>query len=178
MSSGLKSFGKVLLIVFIVLYALIEIFVTACLLQFNDYRVTEFGNKSLLILKENIDEDYKKGDLLVITKDNGSDVTVGDRIFFYNASEHYLVNYAKVVEVKENKDDFVFKVDALYNVYRDYYVGKKVQRFKGMGTILGFLESKWGFLLLVVLPTLVAVIYEIYIIVLEIIDIKKEVDNE
>lgn len=178
MSSGIKNVGKILLIVFIIVYALIEIFVTACLLQFNDYRITEFGNKSLLILKENLDDDYKKGDLLVVTKDDGSEVVEGDKIFFYNASDHYLVNYATVVTVGENNNDYVFKVDALYNVYKDYYIGKKVQVFRGMGTILGFFESKWGFLLLVVLPTLVAVIYEIYIIILEIIDIKKEVDNE
>ena len=40
------------------------------------------------------------------------------------------------------------------------------------------LESKWGFLLLIVLPTMIAVIYEFYAIIVEIIEFKKEVDNE
>ena len=167
-----------MLTVFIALYAIMAIFVTACLLNFNEYRITEFGNKSLLILKSNLDTNYVKGDLLVVTKDNGDDVTEGDKIFFYNAAENYLINYATVVEVDENNNNHVFKVDALYNVYMDYYVGKNVKRYQGLGTLLGFLESKWGFLLMIVLPTLVAVIYEIYLIILEIIDIKREVDNE
>jgi hypothetical protein len=178
MNSGLKSFGKIMLTVFIIVYALIAVFATLCLLQFNDKRVTVFGNKSLLILKENLDEDYQKGDLLVVTKGNGSEVGAGDKIFFYNSGQNYMVNYSTVVNAYDVNGDYVFQVDAQYNVYMDYYIGKKVQSFKGMGTLLGFIESKWGFLLLVVLPTLVAVIYEIYVIVLEIIDIKKEVDNE
>ena len=178
MNIGLKSFGKIILTVFIILYALMEIFVTACLLQFNEYRVSVFGNKSLLLLKENLNDEYKKGDLLVVTKGDGSEVVEGDSIFFYNANQNYLVNYATVVGVTGTNGDYAFKVDAKFNVYKDYYIGKNVRIYRGMGTILGFLESKWGFLLLVVLPTLVAVIYEIYIIILEIIDIKREVDNE
>ena len=178
MNSGFKTFGKIMLTVFIIIYAIMEIFVTACLLQFNDYRVSEFGNNSLLILKNDLGEEYKKGDLLIVTKGDGSEVVEGDKIFFYNSGQNYLVNYSTVVNVSQINGEHVFAIDAKYNVYMDYYIGKKVQVFKGMGTILGFLESKWGFLLLVVLPTLVAVIYEVYIIILEIIDIKREVDNE
>ena len=60
----------------------------------------------------------------------------------------------------------------------DYYIGKNTKVYKRIGGIMRFLESKWGFLLLIVLPTMIAVIYEFYAIIVEIIEFKKEVDNE
>lgn len=178
MSSVVKSVGKILLIVFVVLYFIMEIFVTACLLNFNDYRVTEFGNKSLLLLDEDVTEAYTKGDLVVVTKNDGSDVLEGDGIFFYNPGENYTVNYATVTSIEEHANKtYTFKIGNSVSVYNDYYIGKDTKVFNNVGSVLRFLESKWGFLLLIVLPTLIAVIYEVYVIIIEIIEIKKEVDN-
>lgn len=178
MSSVVKSVGKILLMVFIVLYFLMEIFVTVCLLNFNDYRVTVFGKNSLLLLDEDVTETYTKGDLVVVTKDDGSDVIEGDGIFFYNPGENYTVNYAIVTGIEEhNNKTYTFKIGNSVNVYNDYYIGKDTKVYNNVGGVLRFLESKWGFLLLIVLPTLIAVIYEVYVIIIEIIEIKKEVDN-
>ena len=38
----------------------------------------------------------------------------------------------------------------------------------GVGTILGVLESKWGFLFIIVLPALLAFIYQISVVVSDI----------
>ena len=92
MSSVVKSFGKICLMVVGILYVILAIFVTICLLNFNDYRITVFGNKSLLLIKDDLGDNYKKNDLLVVTKDDGSSVREGDSIFFYNASVNYTVN--------------------------------------------------------------------------------------
>ena len=37
----------------------------------------------------------------------------------------------------------------------------------GVGTVLGILESKWGFLFLIVLPSLLAFIYQISVVIAE-----------
>ncbi len=179
MSNTLKSVGKILLIIFVVLYLIIELFLAICLLNYNDYRVTVFGNKSLLLLNEDLETKYKKNDLLIVTKKDGSEVSAGDSIFFYNPGENFTINYAEVTDVipHENKT-YTFKIGTTHNVYMDYYIGKDVKVYKRIGGIMRFLESKWGFLLLIVLPTMVAVIYEFYAIIIEIIEFKKEVDNE
>ena len=179
MSNTLKSIGKILLIIFIVIYLLVELFLAICLLNYNDYRITTFGNKSLLLLDEDLDKNYKKNDLVVVTKGDGSEVSIGNSIFFYNPGENFTVNYAEVTDiVPHSNKTYTFKIGNTHNVYMDYYIGKNTKVYKRIGGVMRFLESKWGFLLLIVLPTMIAVIYEFYAIIVEIIEFKKEVDNE
>lgn len=177
MKSILKSFFKILGIVFLVLYVCLAIFVTACLLCFNDQGVTEFGDTSLIIVDEDLSEEYKKGDLLIVSKGSlkGADVSVGDYVFFYNPSDSYTVNYAEVKEVYDTNGYYTFVVGNNYNIYYDYYVGRNATSLSGVGTILSVLESQFGFLALIILPTMVAIIFEIYAIIIEIIELKKEV---
>ena len=65
MKSTVKSILKVLLVVFLIIYLGVEVFVTVCLLNFNDQRITELGKKSLIIVDADLSKEYKKGDLLV-----------------------------------------------------------------------------------------------------------------
>ncbi|MBR6034199.1 MAG: hypothetical protein IKP28_05665 [Clostridia bacterium] len=44
----MKKIGSILLII----YAIIAIFVTICLLTFNQYKVSQFGDKTLIIIDE------------------------------------------------------------------------------------------------------------------------------
>lgn len=176
MNSVLKSIVKILLIVFAILYTGVAIFVTVCLLNFNDQRITEIGNTSVVIVDEEFSEDYKKGDLLFIKKDKevASKVEAGDYIFFYNPTESNVINYAEVNNVISSNDNLTFVLDNNYNVYYEYYVGTNPVRMSGFGTILSVLESQIGFLVLIILPTMVAVIFEIYAIIIEVIELKKE----
>ena len=85
MVSIMKKVGKILLSILLVLYAGVAIFLTACLLNYNDYKITEFGSKSLIIVNDDTLKDkYKKGSLLVVDKDNAKDIKSGDDIIFYN----------------------------------------------------------------------------------------------
>ncbi len=177
--SLIKSIGKILFIIFVVLYLMVEMFLAICLLNYNDHRVTVFGKTSFLLLTEDIEDVYKKNDLLIVTKDDGTKVSSGDSIFFYNPGENFTINYAQVTEVVPHSNgNYTFKIGTTHNVYMEYYIGKSVKRYKNLGGVMRVLESKWGFLLLIVLPTMVAVIYEMYAIVIEVIEFKKEVNNE
>ncbi len=179
MSNVLKGVGKILLTIFVVLYLLLEIFLAVCLLNYNDYRITVFGNKSILLLTENLDEKYKKNDLVIVTKGDGSEVKEGDYIFFYNPGQNYTVNYAEVTSITPHANKtYTYKIGTTHNVYTEYYIGKNTKVYKGIGGAIRLLESKWGFLLLIVLPTMIAVIYEFYAIIIEIIEFKKEVNDE
>lgn len=174
MKNTLKSILKVLLIVFLILYLGVEVLVTVCLLNFNENGITEFGDSSWVIVDEDFSEEYKKGDLLIVNKGNGENVEVGDYIFFYNPTENNVINYAEVFNVIDTNGYYTYVVGNDYNVYFDYYVGKDVKQFKGIGSILSLLESQMGFLILIILPTMVAIIFEIYAIIMEVIDLKKE----
>ena len=69
----------------VIVYVIIAIVVTLCLLNYNDYNVTEFGNNTLiLIADDSLEPEYVEGDLVIATKENLDKVEVGDKIFFYN----------------------------------------------------------------------------------------------
>lgn len=174
MKSTLKSILKILLIVFIVLYLGVEIFVTICLLNYNDQKVTVFGDKTLVIVGSDLSEEYKKNDLVVVTKGDGSEVKEEDFIFFYNPADEGTVNFAQVNKITEINGEYTYIIGKEYNVYTEYYIGKNTKVYEGIGGILRVLESRWGFLILIILPTMVAIIFEIYAIIIEIVELKKE----
>lgn len=176
MKSTLKSIFKILLTVFLVLYLGVEIIVTVCLLNFNDQRVTEIGNSSWIIASDDFSDKYKKGDLVIVTKGTGEEVSVGDYIFFYNPAENYVINYAEVTDIINTNGYYTYKVGNDYNVYYEYFIGKNANVYRGVGTILSVLESQMGFLILIILPTMVAIVFEIYAIIIEIIEMKKVED--
>lgn len=178
MKSVLKSIVRILLVIFAVLYTGVAIFVTVCLLNFNDQRITELGDTSIVIVDDEFSEEYKKGDLLFLNKDKekASKIAAGDYIFFYNPTENGVINYAEVNNVTtSNGGNYIFVLDDNYNVYYDYYIGTSPLNMKGFGKILSVLESQFGFLILIILPTMVAIIFEIYAIILEVAELKKEV---
>lgn len=174
MKNTLKSILKVFLIVFLVLYLGVEVIVTVCLLNFNENGVTEIGNSSWVIANDDFSDKYEKGDLLIVSKGTGEEVAVGDYIFFYNPTENDVINYAEVANIIDSNGYYTYVVGNEYHVYYDHYVGKDVTLFKNVGSILAVLESQMGFLILIILPTMVAIIFEIYAIILEVIELKKE----
>ena len=177
MKNTLKAIIKILLIVFAVLYAGVAIFVTVCLLNLNKQRITELGDTSIVIVNDEFSSEYEKGDLLFIKKDKteAAKIVAGDYIFFYNPGENNVINYAEVNNVIESNGNYTFVLNTNYNVYYDYYVWRNTSTLKGAGTVLEVLESQFGFLALIILPTLVAIIFEIYAIIIEVIELKREV---
>lgn len=161
---------KVIFNIVVVVYAVIAIFVTICLLSYNDYKISEFGDYSLIIIdNNNLESDYKKGDLVIT--DKSADITVGDKIFFYNTYERDLaVSVAQIVdEEKITEKEITYTLEGDRSISSQYVIGtcKDASKFENFGTILGILESKWGFLFLVVLPTLIAFLYEIFEVISE-----------
>ena len=65
-------------------YVLIAIIITVFLLNYNEYGVTELGNKTYINVTGNeLLPSYKKGDLLVVEKKSNDDIGENDYIFFY-----------------------------------------------------------------------------------------------
>ena len=169
----MKKILKILFGIFVTLYLVVAVFLTVCLLSFNDYKISVIGNKSLVILDDNtLEPEYKKGSLLVIEKNKNDDIKVNDEIFFYNTyKSQVVVNKSRVDKTQKITDnETTFTVNKKYEISSEYVIGKTdtTKAIENVGSVLGFLESKWGFLIVIVFPLSLLFVYEIYAVIKEI----------
>lgn len=157
--------------IIIILYAIIAILVTICLLSYNKFKTTQFGKTYLVIVDNNdLEPEYKKGELAFVT--NSSNIEVGDEIFYYNSyASSITISVAKVTnkEVLTGAQS-TYTMESGKVISADYVIGKTTNTttVSGVGTVLGVLESKWGYLFMIVLPALLAFLYEIYAIAVQV----------
>ena len=154
------SFVEVIIIIYVVL-------VTMFVLCKNKYGYPQFGDYSFanidLIAEKNV-KDTKKGDLLVVK--NSNDIHKGDLIYYYAVlNDNYIVRSAVVADVKEDDYSALYTVslsNTTINVASSRVLGKYSTVYNNLGSILSVLESRVGFLLLVLLPIMVVFIYQVY----------------
>lgn len=166
----MKKVGSILLSILVWIWFIIAVFVTICLLSYNDFKVTTFGKYSLIIMdSDEMEPEFKEGDLLIVKRNADNKINVGDEVFYYNTSKDSNVT---IFTDKVQSKEAVTKTETTYtlnnsSVSGDYVIGttSSTTAYHGLGTILGVLTSKWGFMFLVILPTLFAVIYEIMMII-------------
>ena len=153
----------------IIVYA---IFITTCILFRNKYGYTDFFDKyTFVTISENSQRflpSHDAGDLLII-KNQQFSIDKGDVIYYYaTINDEYVVRSGAVADVTGDE------VSALYvladedktSVSNTRVIGKKVSVHPGKGTILEVLESRVGFLFLVLLPILLVFVYQVYQLVI------------
>lgn len=152
----------------VIAYVIVAITVTLCLLNYNEYSVTEFGDKTLiLITDDSLEPDYIEGDLVIAEKGKLSKVEVGEKIFFYNDRD------IKLGEVKQvNKYEGIsttFILDGNHQVIEEDVIGSEenVKVYAKLGKALSVLQSKWGFLFLIIFPSVLAFLHEIFQVIVE-----------
>ena len=163
----MKNFLKVLSYVFFVPYLFVVVFLTVCLLNYNDYNITEIGDKSFIIIRDDeLEPKYKENDLVIVNRNKLDEVKRGDEIFFYdNYRNQVVVNVGKVIDVEKVTDtESTFVVEGNHSISSEFFIG-----------ILAILESRWGYLFIVVFPILLIFIYEIYAFIME---VKKPLEDE
>lgn len=166
--------------ILISIWIFVAVVTTVCLINYNEYKVTEFGNTTLLIIdSDELNPTYNKNDLVILTKESDGSYNKGDLIFFYknnkNASD--FISEAEIDEVISSTGaESSYNIDGINIPYKNI-IGKVngSKRMPFVGLILSIFESRWGFMFLVILPTLFALVYEIYAIVLE---VKKETSEK
>lgn len=175
----MKMVGKIIRNILLIIWFAIAVFTTACLLSYNDFKVSTFGKYSLVIIdNDEMEPEYLEGDLLLIKRNSDSKINIGDEVFYYNTSQDSDITiYTDKVQDKEtvNKSETTFILNDS-KVSGDYVIGNKqsVTAYHKLGLILGILTSKWGYMFLVIFPTLFATVYEIIMIV----DLTKRKDNK
>lgn len=171
----MKTIGNFLLDIVIGVWLVAAIFVTVCLLSYNKYNVSTFGNTSLLIIdSDEMEPQFMEGDLVIVKRNSDNKINVGDKVFYYNSAMNSNVFiYYDTVEEKEpvTRDETTFVING-EKVSGEYIIGKAdgAKVMHRAGTFLGIFTSRWGFMFLVIFPTLFAIIYEIMMI----IDAKRE----
>ena len=177
---------KVISNVIFVIYVVIAIFVTVCLLSYNEFKVTEFGDNSLVIITDDeLSPEYEKGDLVIVTKSKL--IPVGEKAFFYDTYNRKIeIKLGEIVEAQRvSSSEVTYELEGKHKISSEYVLGPSstTSKIPKVGTILSILESKWGFLFIIVLPALLAFIYQISVVISELRKSKegnkgKKVSNE
>ena len=159
--------------VLIGIWIIVAIFTTVCLLSFNKYRVAEFGKYSIFTVDTDILEpEFSEGSLMITKKTNHKHINPGDNVFYYDSeSSEAVVNVGTVVHKEE-----VTSTEATLTMQNDnkismsYVLGKEetATSIPVLGTILSIIESKWGYMFLVIFPTILIVVYEVFNIITEV----------
>ena len=156
-------------------YVIVAIIITVCLLNYNDYGVTEIGNKTFItVTGDDLMPNYEKGDLLVVEKKSNDDIDANDYIFFYESSKEkktVIINLARVISKRRVTDiETTFKLEGDVDYSSEYVIGstKNTKVYSGLGSVLAALESRWVFLCFIILPMLFIFLYEIYEFIIEV----------
>jgi len=166
----IKKIGNFIRDIIIGIWLIIAIFVTICLLSYNDFKVSTFGKNSLLIIdSDEMEPEFYEGDLLIVKRNSDSKINVGDKVFFYNSalnSDVWIYNGTVTKKTPITRDETTFSIDD-EDVSGEYIIGKVdgAKVIHKMGSILKIFTSKWGYMFLVIFPTLFAIIYEIMMVI-------------
>lgn len=169
----MKKGLKIVLGIIICIYLVLVVFTTAFLLNRNDYGVSSFLGRYLLLVEEKtLEPDYKEDALLFIKPVDNDKIEVGQKVFYYDTySTDHKIKYTEVArkeKVNEKETTFTMKDNSL--VSGEYVLGTKesTTSFNTFGKILSVVQSRWGFLFIVVFPLFLAFIYEVYAIYKEV----------
>lgn len=155
---------KIVLSIFFIIYILITLIVTFFLNKYNSFGMIEINNK-LIVTSNKTDMKYRRGDLLIITKDN-SNLKENDNVFYYTADKHkILVSKAKItnIEIINEKEKTITLNDSTkYSI--EYILGKvdKLVKIPIIGYLLMLLTSKVGYLIAILLPISAFFLLQIY----------------
>ncbi len=143
------------------------VFITACILFRNGYGYTQFGPMTVVTVNDvnvNDFENISNGSLLLI-KDSSS-FKVDDEVFYYDIRDQkYIVVSDRIVNIEDGKYivDGVNENNEVVQVKLNNkkIIGKNYVKIGILGYLVDLLESKIGFLLLVILPIFIVFLYEL-----------------
>ena len=169
MKKVLTVVKKVIMSIIGVVYFAFALAMTILLLNYNQYGITQFGNKSLIFITDEIaNENYNKGDLAIVNLPKLENIQVGDELFCYRIDSKGIpsLQVGKVGEVYTAERAISYENGETYSY--EFIAGKVEKTHPNLGTFLSIIESKWGFLFIVLVPCFLIFIYELYSLIIEI----------
>ena len=166
----MKKILKILGVFLLTCYIAIIIIMISFLLCYNEYSVTEILNHSLIIVDDELDP-YTKGDLIIVKQNENSEVEVGNNIFFYEVTNGVpSINIGEVTDIEVISDEeSTFTINNNHVISSENFIGKSetATTIHHVGTIISIVSSRVGFLVFIVLPSLILFLYAIYKLIIE-----------
>lgn len=167
--------------VIIIIYVII---MTAYILNKNKFGYTQFGNytfHSISLFDEKNVQNTKNGDLLVVR--NSNDIKEGDVIYYYAPyNESYILRTDVVIAMQSDDYSSLYTVDhgGAVTISSNRVIGKYAKIYHSLGSIIAVLESRIGFLFLVLLPIMIVFIYQVYefVIILRYENVEEDDDSD
>ena len=169
MKKVLETIKKILIGIIGTAYFIFALIMTILLLNYNDYGVTQFGNKSLVIINDEIaSENYEKGDLVIVEGKRVDKIELGEEIFTYRIDSRGIpsIQVGIVGDIYIEDDAIAFENGETYSM--EFVAGVGTESYEHLGTALSIIESQWGFLFIVLVPCFLIFIYEVYSLIVEI----------
>lgn len=160
-----KVIENIVIVILIIVISLMSVL----LLSYNEYHVSQFGNKSLLIANSDM-LNFKKGSLLVVKVVDEDDIKEDDYVFYCDTtSKNVTTVLARVSKVIKSKSDYKVILSNGIEVNSKYILGtnRSTKEYMYIGSILKIFESKVGNLLLIVIPAFLLFIYELVNVIIE-----------
>ena len=140
------------------------------------------GYTPLVVETDSMKPTFESGDLIFIKKCDTSKLKEGDIITFHTIIDNqYALNTHRIQKIDEaNGVRSYTTIGDNNNGVADQHVisdgdivGKYIGHVSGLGKVMNFLSSSMGFLIVIVLPMLLFVIYQVYNLIMISIRLKK-----
>lgn len=144
------------------------------------------GYTPMTVLTDSMKPEFSKDDLIIVKKTPAAELEVGDVISYWTIIENQkAINTHRIVEKNDSngmiqfmtKGDANERVDDLI-VSEGDIIGKYAVKIPLIGSVLGVLSSSVGFLVIIVLPLLLFFIWQLYKLIVLVIEMKKEAVKE
>lgn len=139
------------------------------LLNYNKYGLTQFGDTTLIIINGNLtSEDFKRGDLVLVESRNLDRLNVGENAFAYrvDGQGRVSIELGKIGKVYKEENAISFENGSTFDA--EFLAGVPYKTYVNVGRFLSVVESKWGFLFIILVPCFLIFIYEVYALIIEI----------
>ena len=158
--------------IIISVWLLFAIISTICLISFNEFSVSEIGNYSVFIIdSDRLEPTFKENDLVIAKKVSQNKYKEGDYAFFYleNPADAIFINYGQItgIESAEHAESSYYFGNDVVAHSKMIGLANEARIYHGWGLVLSIFESRWGFMFLVIFPTIFAIVYEVYSIIEE-----------
>ena len=130
-----------------------------------------FGYRTFAIQSDSMKPFFSKGDLVIDKTVDPDTLEVGDVITFWTVIQgERALNTHRIIQIDDNGTfrNFITKgdnnsIEDGLTVHESEVVGKYVGHIKGFGSVIDFLQTSKGFLLVIVLPCAIFFIYQLIV---------------
>lgn len=155
MKQKIKKIWNILQI-FILFYVF---FVTLLVVNINEYGYSKLGKTTYIPITKSEKKylnNFSNGDLAIIKNNK---IKKEDYIYYYTIdSTEYFITDAKVVDINNG----IYITEEGFSIEQDRVVGNKAIKVKFLGFIIDFLFKEIGYLLFIIIPMFIILIYHIY----------------